>query len=113
MNSDMNPGQPRPRRTARILLGIVVIIALLAGGWLLAGTARVDGLARDYFVAHQGGLTVANVTIDATSLSTPPFWSVQISGDIIAPGPSSVPYRDHMWLRVEPISGTVTLAGPG
>jgi len=98
---------------ARILIGLAVVIILLSGGWLLAGNLRVDGLAYDYFVAHQGGLTVANVTIDAAAPSIPPFWSVQISGDIIAPGPSAVPYRAHMWLRVEPLSGSVALAGPG
>jgi hypothetical protein len=98
---------------ARTLVAVALVVVLLFGGWLVAGTMRADGLARDYFLAHHRSSTVAHVTIDAESPSIPPFWSVQISGDVIEPGQSSVTYRSYMRLLVEPISGFVVSNGAG
>jgi len=116
MDGVTNQSQSRPRRKSRLartLVGVAFVIALLFGSSLLAGNLRADSLARDYFLAHHGSSTVVSVTIDAESPWIPPFWSVQISGNVIEPGRSSVTYRSHMWLLVEPISGLVVFNGAG
>jgi hypothetical protein len=116
MDGVTSESQSRPRRKnrlARTLVAVAVVIALLFGSSLLAGNLRADSIARDYFIAHHGSSTVANVTIDAESQWIPPFWSVRISGDVIEPGGSSVTYRSQMQLLVEPISGLVVFNGAG
>ena len=113
VTSQSQSGPRRKSRLARTLVGVAIVIALLFGSSLLAGNLRADSLTRDYFLAHHGSSTVVNVTIDAESPWIPPFWSVQISGDVIEPGGSSVTYRSHMWLLVEPISGLVVSNGGG
>jgi hypothetical protein len=106
-------GPKRKGRLARALVAVAIVDALLFGGWLVAGNLRAGGLARDYFLAQHGTSTVVNVTIDAESPWIPPFWSVRISGDVVEPGQSSVTYRSHMWLLVEPVSGFVVVNGAG
>jgi hypothetical protein len=98
----------RGRRPARILAVAIVVVAIALAGWLVAGNARAANLARDHFYgALAPGQTAENVTVDGMSAGVPPFWSVDVSGDIHEPGRPGAAYRAHMRLWIEPVSGWV------
>jgi hypothetical protein len=53
------------------------------------------------------------MTIDAASPGLPPFWEVNISGDVIEAGATTPAYRSNMRLWIEPLSGFVLENGAG
>jgi len=96
----------------RLIRGSALVGAFL-GVWLIAGFLRADAVARDYFAHAHGGATVANVHSDAMTPGVPPFWQVQVRGDVIEPGRIGPAYQSSMRLWVEPITGFVVVMGAG
>jgi hypothetical protein len=96
-----------------MLVRAAVVLAVLFAGWLFVGNLRAEGLARDYFAHGHGTATVTNVTVDAISPAVPPFWEVDISGDVIEAGGTTPAYRSAMRLWVEPFTGVVFMNGSG
>lgn len=101
------------RPAARILVAMSLVIAVVSGGWLLAGDLRAESLARDYFSHAHGAATVANVSVESVSPAIPPFWAVRIGGDVIEAGTTTPAYRSYMTLWVEPFTGFVFVNGAG
>jgi hypothetical protein len=102
------------RRSSRRWLGTVAaVVGLLLVAWIVAGLLRADTVARDYFAHAHGDATVANVESDGMTPGVPPFWQVQIRGDVIESGRAGPAYQSSMRLWVEPITGFVIVMGSG
>jgi len=70
---------------------IVGVLAVILCVWLVAGNLRAEALARDYFAHAHGGASVANVEVDGVAPALPPFWQVEVRGDVIEPGDRAQP----------------------
>jgi hypothetical protein len=107
----MANGAPRRRGITgrQALARLLVVVAI----WLVVGFIRAPMAARAWFVNAHGVDTIVNVSIDALGPAIPPFWFVNVGGDIIEPGATSPSYRSHMILIVEPIAGFVLVFGQG
>ena len=92
---------------------IVGVLAVILCVWLVAGNLRAEALARDYFAHAHGGASVANVEVDGVAPALPPFWQVEVRGDVIEPGRPGSAYESAMRLWVEPITGFVLAMGAG
>jgi hypothetical protein len=93
------------------MIAAVLVVSLCV--WLGAGNLRAEAVARDYFSHAHGGASVANVEVDGVTLALPPFWQVEIHGDVIEPGRTGSAYESAMRLWVEPVSGFVLAMGAG
>jgi hypothetical protein len=86
-----------------------VIIVL----WIVLGLARASSVARDYYTAAQGtNAQVVNVEANLQP-GVPPFWGVEIHGEVIEAGKSAPGYISAMILWVEPFTGWVLVRGRG
>jgi hypothetical protein len=94
----------------RAVAGLLVALA----AWLVIGVLRAEPVARDYFAhAHGEGATVENVEVMTVTPVIPPFWAVNISGEVIEAGRTAPGYISAMWLWIEPITGWVLVFGAG
>jgi hypothetical protein len=106
---------PRPlatrpqRRAGRTIVAVIVIIAL----WIVLGFTRASSVARDYYTRAQGtGAQVVNVEANLQP-AVPPFWGVEIHGEVIEAGKTAPGYISAMILWVEPLTGWVLVMGRG
>jgi hypothetical protein len=113
MENHTEPTARARRRRLGSLRAAAAVVGLLLVAWITAGFLRADAVARDYFAHAHGSATVANVQSDAMTPGVPPFWQVQIRGDVIEPGRSGPAYQSSMRLWVEPITGFVIVMGAG
>jgi hypothetical protein len=90
----------------------MVVIGILLVGWLIVGGLRADSAARDYFTHAHTGHKAVNVTVHVTP-AVPPFWAVEISGDVIEPDDPSPKYRSYMSFWIEPLTGWLISLGNG
>ena len=90
----------------------VLVVALAA--WLVIGVLRAEPVARAYFArAHGEGATVENVQVMTVAPAIPPFWAVNISGEVIEAGRTAPGYISAMWLWIEPVTGWVLVFWAG
>lgn len=101
------------RRLALKLIRGAALVSAFLGVWLIVGLLRAEAVARDYYAHAHGSATVANVQSDGMAPGFPPFWQVQIHGDVIEAGRTSPSYESSMRLWVEPITGFVIVMGAG
>ena len=113
MENRTEPTGRARRHRLRSLRAVAVIVGLLLVAWIVAGFLRADTVARDYFAHAHVGATVANVQSDGMTPGVPPFWQVQISGDVTEAGRAGPAYQSSMRLWVEPITGFVIVMGAG
>jgi len=102
---------PRPpgRRSGRIVLTLLLIVAL----WIVLGFTRASSVARDYYAGAQSiGARVVNVEANLQP-AVPPFWGVEIHGEVIEAGKTAPGYISAMILWVEPLTGWVIVMGRG
>ena len=94
-----------PRHTSPFARVAVVLVVVLTG-WLGIGFLRAEAVARDYF-AHSAGArsTVVDVQVRTVAPAIPPFWAVNITGEVIEGGGTGPGYTSAVWLWVEPVTG--------
>ena len=86
---------------------VMAVLAVVLAGWLALGLLRAEWVARDYYAgAHGVGATVVNVEARLQP-ALPPFWSVEIHGEVIEAGKNAPGYISAMILWVEPLTGWV------
>ena len=94
-------------------LAAAVVLALLCA-WVLDGALRAEAAARAWFAgAHGPGATVENVEVTGVAPAIPPFWQVQISGDVVEAGRTTPSYRSYMSVWIEPLTGLGFASGSG
>lgn len=92
----------------------LLVVLVVGAVWIIGGITRADGAARTWFAnVYPAGVTVTNVTVDGMFPAIPPFWQVEISGDVIEAGQSHSSYRSYMNVWIEPITGFGFLNGSG
>jgi hypothetical protein len=100
----------RARRRAIALAVFLVLVAV----WAFAGVVRAEAAARAWFAgAHGEGATVVNVEVAGVAPAVPPFWQVQISGDVVEAGRTTPSYRSYMSVWIEPLTGLGFASGSG
>ena len=88
--------------------------AAVIGVWLVAGFVRAPAVARDWLVGQdRDGQRSVNVATEFVAPVVPPFWLVNIHGDVIEAGGTSPVYTSYQLLLVEPITGFVLVFGRG
>lgn len=97
-----------PRRRARTALLILGVVAL----WIVLGFVRAPAIARDYFDSTHGSAKATGVEVRLQP-AIPPFFGVEIHGNVIEPGASGPGYISAMILWVEPVTGWVVVMGQG
>jgi len=99
-------------RTSRA--GVVVaVLAVVLAGWLALGLLRAASVARDYYAREQS-LGAQVIHIEARlQPAVPPFWGVEIHGEVIEAGKTAPGYISAMILWVEPLTGWVIVMGAG
>lgn len=103
---------PRSTRRRGSRVGLVLVVVLVS--WLAAGVLRAEAGAHDYFArAHGAGGTIIGVEIHAVVPAIPPFWAVNISGEVMEAGAIGPGYISAMWLWVEPLTGWVIVLAAG
>lgn len=113
MENRTEPAAGHRRSSRRWLGAVAAVVGVLLAGWIVAGFLRADTVARDYFAHAHGSATVANVQSDGMTPGVPPFWQVQIRGDVTEAGRAGPAYQSSMRLWVEPITGFVIVMGAG
>jgi hypothetical protein len=100
------------RRRWPVWLARAVIVV---GLWLAFGFVRAPAVARDWlarqYIVH--GQAVVNVAAKTAVPLVPPFWLVDVRGDVIEAGGTAPVYTSAQLLMVEPITGTVLVFGQG
>ena len=87
--------------------------AVVLGGWLALGLLRTETVAREYYAGANGfGATLVNVEASLQP-AIPPFWSVEIHGEVIEVGKTPPGYISAMILWVAPLTGWVIVMGAG
>lgn len=102
------PTRNRIGRRGRAIVLVLGIVAL----WVALGFGRATTIARSYFDSTHDGANAVNVEARLQP-AVPPFWGVEIHGNIIEAGASGPGYISAMILWVEPISGWVLVMGQG
>lgn len=102
-----------PRQMSPFALVAAVLVVVLTG-CLVIGFLRAEADARDYF-AHTVGAqsSVVDVQVLTVAPAIPPFWAVNITGEVIEGGGTGPGYTSAMWLWVEPVTGWVLVFGRG
>jgi hypothetical protein len=101
------------KRIRRRWLALLVVV-VLGAGWVLVGALRAEAAARAWFAgAHGPGATVENVEVTGVAPAIPPFWQVQISGDVVEAGRTTPSYRSYMSVWIEPLTGLGFASGSG
>jgi hypothetical protein len=101
-------GRPRIRRRRVVAL----FLALLAV-WIVLGFVRAQAVARDYWTSRQGtGAQLLNVEANLQP-AIPPFWGVEIHGEVVEAGQHGPGYISAMILWIEPLTGWVLVIGAG
>jgi hypothetical protein len=96
------------------LARVAVVLVVVLAGWFVIGFLRADAVARDYFAHAAGpGSKVVHVEILTLAPAIPPFWAVNIRGEVREAGAAGSRYTSAMWLWVEPITGWVLILGQG
>jgi hypothetical protein len=91
----------------------VVLVVVLAG-WIVVGFLRAEAVARNYFAHAAGaGSKVVDVEVLTLAPAIPPFWAVNISGEVREAGAAGPGYTSAMWLWVEPVTGWILVLGQG
>jgi hypothetical protein len=107
----MGNAADRRRRAGRgrVVLAILAVLAL----WIALGFVRAPAVARDYWASRQGaGAQLLNVEVKL-QLAMPPFWGVEIHGNVVEAGQDPPGYTSAMVLWIEPLTGWVILVGAG
>lgn len=88
-------------------------MAVVLAVWLALGLLRAESVARAYYArAHGLGAHVVNVEANLQP-AVPPFWSIEIHGDVIEPGQTGPGAISAMILWIEPLTGWVIVMGAG
>ncbi len=96
------------------LTRVAVVLVVVVAGWLVVGFLRAESVARNYFAHAAGaGSKVTNVEVLTLAPAIPPFWAVNISGEVHEAGATGPGYTSAMWLWVEPITGWILILGQG
>jgi anti-sigma factor RsiW len=109
-------GLHRDRRSARGLrvARLVMVLVIVLAGWLGIGLLRAEAVARSYFARAAGaGSRVVDVEVRTLAPAVPPFWAVNISGEVLEAGAAGPGYTSAMWLWVEPVTGWIMVFGKG
>jgi hypothetical protein len=96
------------------LARVAVVLVIVLAGWLVIGFLRAEAIARNYFTHAAGaGSKVMEVEILTLAPAIPPFWAVNISGEVVEAGAAGPGYTSAMWLWVEPVTGWILILGQG
>ena len=81
--------------------------------WLIGGLLRAESAGRAWFSQVHANETVTNVVAEGVTPALPPFWQVNISGDVTEAGRTEPSYLSVMVLWVEPITGFAIVMAAG
>jgi hypothetical protein len=102
----------RGRRGVRRGRGVLAILTILAL-WIVLGFVRAPAVARDYWTSRQGtGAQLLNLEANLQP-AIPPFWGVEIHGEVVEAGQHPPGYVSAMILWIEPLTGWVIVMGAG
>jgi hypothetical protein len=90
---------------------ILIVLSAVVVSWIGLGFVRAPGVARSYFARAHGSAAQLMGVEARLQPAIPPFWGVEIHGDVMEAGGARYPSAMMLW--VEPVSGWVVVMGSG
>jgi hypothetical protein len=96
-------------RRGHVILVLLAVLTL----WIVLGFVRAPAVARAYWTSRQGtGAQLLDVEANLQP-AIPPFWGVEIHGEVVEAGQHPPGYISAMILWIEPLTGWVLVMGAG